>query len=244
MRLRKSARPDCGKTMLNGRTSALSLRVCCVVSVMAGFSVFRGLEAVDVGDRLGESLEGLLGHVVPDARERPGRCPGRRRPARAAGAWTPAVRRCPALPGTRRGGCRLAGAEHDAGGSSLMSGPHRRRAAGPSATAGPRCLQPTLCWTHKTSNRFLEISNQGWQGPELGLLASQVRGYRTARSGSSRLAGAAGITITGLGGCGSGALCDAQVMDSGDAHPDGMGAGGYRVRGLSWRLTITSISTR
>jgi hypothetical protein len=68
-----------------------------------GFSVFRGLEAVGVDDRLDESLRGLLGQVVPDAREHPDG---------------------DALPGQVRGEAvaGLAGAEDDAGRSSLMSG--------------------------------------------------------------------------------------------------------------------------
>ena len=48
-------------------------------------------------------------------------------------------------------------------------------AAGPPATAGPRCLQFTLRRTHKTSNRFLEMLNQSWPGHEPGFLASMSR---------------------------------------------------------------------
>jgi hypothetical protein len=67
-----------------------------------------------------------------------------------------------ALPGQVRGEgvADLAGAEHDAGRSSLMSRSSltpSSRAVGDSGTSMPAA---TLCRTYKTSNRFLEIFNQ------------------------------------------------------------------------------------
>ena len=63
------------------------------------------------------------------------------------------------------------------------------------------------------------------------MTAGSTQGAPRTPPGSLRLAGAAGITITGLSGCGSGALCDAQAGRD-VAHPRARAVLGADVAGV------------